>query len=362
MSGSRRILLVVGLVAGGAGRHVHELAVGLLSRGHRVTVACPPEVERRYDFAGAGAAVVEVGIADRPHPVADARTMRILRAAVHEHDLVHAHGLRAGAMAALTTRVVPVLVTLHNAAPPGPSRVVFQALERVVAARARAVLGVSPDLVLRMRQLGADDVRPAVVAAPALPPARRSEEAVRRELGAPGCLALVVGRLAPQKGLDLLLDALPFVDPDTALTVAVAGEGPLHDHLADRIAAESLPVRLLGHRSDVPDLLRASDLVVSSAHWEGQPVWLQEALLAGCPVVATDVGGTRAVVETAGVLVAEGDPAALGAAIGQVAGDPAYRADLARLSAARGAQLPDRDTAVEDALAVYEDVVGDTPA
>ena len=73
--------------------------------------------------------------------------------------------------------------------------------------------------------------------------------------------------------------------------------------LAQRVDAERLPVRLLGRRDDVPDLMAAADVVVSTARWEGQPLGVQEALGLGAAVVATDVGGTREVTGDAAVLV-----------------------------------------------------------
>ena len=202
---------------------------------------------------------------------------------------------------------VPVVATLHNAAPSGAvTGAVYAALERVVALRSALVLGVSADLVERMRRLGARRTGLAVVAAPPPRAAARDRYAVHADLGigARTSLAVVVARLAPQKGLDLLLDAQrELLGDDLDLLTVVAGDGPLRAHLQDRIDAEGLPVRLLGHRDDVPDLLAAADVVVSSAVWEGQPVGIQEALHAGAAVVATDVGGTAAVVGDAALLV-----------------------------------------------------------
>jgi glycosyltransferase involved in cell wall biosynthesis len=218
------------------------------------------------------------------------------------------------------------------------------------------VLGVSPDLVERMRRLRARDVRLAVVAAaPSSSPTRAAPD-VRQELGDPPVLGLTVGRLAAQKDLDLLLDAVARIDPALGLTVAVAGDGPERPALEERIARESLPVRLLGARDDVPDLLAAADLVISSARWEGQPVWLQEAMRAGRPAVATDVGGTAGIVGGGGLLVPHGDPSALRDAIERVAGDPELRQSLAAQADSRGRELPDRAAAVTDAEAVYDDM------
>lgn len=357
MSG-RRLLLVVGLVAGGAGRHVHELAAGLVELGWQVRVACPPEVEERYGFARVGAEVTPVRIGARPDPRADLPAIRDVRRAAQGAAVVHAHGLRAGALASLAVpRRVPLAVTLHNAAPErGVQRVVFDMLERVVARRADVVLAVSPDLVEIMQRRGARDVRLAVVAAASGTPAAREAADVRRELGDPQVLAVSVGRLASQKDFDLLLDATALLDPGLGVQVAVAGDGPERRRLEERIARESLPVRLLGSRADVPDLLRAADFVVSAARWEGQPVWLQEAMHAGRPAVATEVGGTAGIVGDAGLLVPHGRPDLLATAISRLAGDAELRKSLTEQANSRGAALPDRASALAAAIDVYDDM------
>jgi glycosyltransferase involved in cell wall biosynthesis len=183
---------------------------------------------------------------------------------------------------------------------------------------------------------------------------------VRAGLGVTGSTALgvVVARLAPQKGLDLLLDAhRELLGDDLDLVTVVAGDGPLRVPLQARIDAERLPVRLLGHRDDVPDLLAAADVVVSSAVWEGQPVGIQEALHAGAAVVATDVGGTAAVAGDAALLVPGGDPVSLSRAIRDVVRHGAVRDDLRSKAVERSAQLPTAADALEAALAAYRSVL-----
>lgn len=75
-------------------------------------------------------------------------------------------------------------------------------------------------------------------------------------------------------------------------------------------------VRLLGERQDVPTLMAASDLFVLASRREGLPLSLLEAMSAGLPVVATDVGDVRKVVgERTGWVVPAGEPKVLAAAI-----------------------------------------------
>ena len=358
-----RVLVVLGTSAGGVGSHVRGLVGSLTAAGHHVVVACPPDVEAHFSFAEVATGVVSLEVSDRPHPARDARAARALAVLARGADVVHAHGLRAAALAVLATARSgpPVVATLHNAAPSGTlTGAVYAALERVVARGSALLLGVSADLVERTRRLGARRTGLAVIAAPPHREARRDRYAVRADLGVRDgtALAVVVARLAPQKGLDLLLDAhRELRGDDLDLLTVVAGEGPLRPALEARIAAEGLPVRLLGHRTDVPDLLAAADVVVSSAVWEGQPVGIQEALHAGAAVVATDVGGTAAVVGDAALLVPPADPVSMSRAIRDVVRHGSVRDDLRSKAVERSGHLPTEGDALEAALAAYASVL-----
>lgn len=361
MSSTVRVLLVVGMVAGGAGRHVRSLVDGLVQRGVRVQVVCPERVAESFGLRESGASVQPAQIAERPHPATDTRTMRTLREAAGHADLVHAHGLRAGAMAVLAAgRRTPVVVTLHNTAPEsGAARVVFHALEKVIAARAAVVLGVSGDVVDKMVSLGARRAELAVVAADLIARPTTSGDQVRAGLGNPERMALAVGRLAPQKRMDLVVQAAAALhDELPGLSWFIAGDGPQRQSLGRQIARSGAPVTLLGHRTDVPDLLAATDVAVSGAVWEGQPVWLQEALVCGAPVVATAVGGTASILADAGVLVPFGDQRALESAVRAVIGDAAYAQELRQRALARAAQLPTHADAVDHVCGVYRSVLG----
>lgn len=356
-----RIALVLGTTAGGVGRHVHGLVTEFLTRGHDVVVAGPTSAEERFGFAEAGARWVPVPLGDRPRPGRDTAAIGALRAVVNGADLVHGHGLRAGSAACLAAvgSSTPVVVTLHNAAPSGriTSRV-YAVLERIVAHRATAVVAVSADLLVRQRELGARTFGIAVIAAPRPPAHLPDRHTVRAALDIPDgrSMAVCVARLAPQKGLGLLLDAVARVR-DLPLEVVVAGDGPARPALSERIAAEGLPVRLLGQRQDIPELLAAADVVVSSSLWEGQPISLQEALQVGAAIVATDVGGTAAVLGSAGLLTAPGDAAALAAGIRLVVTYGSERDRLRSHAFERAAELPDEADAAVAAITLYERVV-----
>ena len=276
---------------------------------------------------------------------------------------MHVHGLRVGALAvlALARTGVPLVVTLHNAAPEGRvGAAIHRALEMVVAKGADLVLGVSSDLVRGQSRLGARRAQLAVVPAATEPVITADRYAVRAALAVPDGVPLLVtiARLAPQKDLDLLLDAIGIVTERHRLPVvlAVAGDGPLAAALSGRARREALPVSFLGHRRDVPDLIAAADVVVSSARWEGQPVALQEALHVGAAIVATDAGGTADVVGDAALLTPVGDAESLASALVDVLRHGSVRDDLRSKAVHRAGELPTAEQAVEAALAAYRSV------
>jgi glycosyltransferase involved in cell wall biosynthesis len=361
---SLHVTFVVPVSGGGLGRHVHSLAGGLIRRGVQVSVCIPSFTERRFRFRDLGAHVVIVEISDRPRPVRDLLAIWRLHRVLSRPNVVHAHGLRAGALAAIATigrRSPPLVVTLHNAVMAGGlTRFTYAVLERIVVRRAALVLAVSADLAARARRLRARVVEPGLVPAPALPPAARTPESVRTEVGAEARpLLLTICRLAQQKGLLTLLDAAAgWKNLTPPPLVVVVGSGPLEAELASRIRAGELPVRLLGHRDDVADLLAAADVLVVPSLWEGQPLIVQEGLRAGRPIVASQVGGIPALVGDAGLLVSPGDPAELRAAVVAVLEDPSLVNRLARAARQRSVGLATEDDAINQVMSVYRRVTG----
>ena len=402
-----KVAFVLGTTAGGTGLHVQMLAAGCAVRGVPCAVFGPGETQREFGF-GDGVEFGTVDIGDRPN-VRDALAVLRLRhlLAGSGADVVHAHGLRAGALAALALSLrpaggpQPLVVTVHNAPPSaGVNGAIYQALELIVARSAAAVLCVSADLEERMRRAGARDVGRALV--PSLGSAgpgsaelgraagegsaglgRAAGEAIRRELGVGGTAAgagapqeaaggepggwpaggepagrpliVAAGRLAPQKGFATLIEAATrWQDLSPAPLLAIAGEGPLRADLTASAAPLAAAVRFLGHRADVPALLAAAEVFVLPSVWEGQPLILQEALRTGRPIVATRVGGIPNLTgEDGALLIPPGDPAALAAAVRRVLTSPSLARRLADAALTRVRTLPSENDAVEAAIAVY---------
>jgi glycosyltransferase involved in cell wall biosynthesis len=329
-------------------------------------VCAPAEADRAHDFTGAGAEHVHVPRSSDPGSVA------ALRAACTDADLVHAHGLHASfrAVLALSGRRTPLVVTWHNRAHAEGARAhLLRLLERRVARTAAVVLGTTSDLVDRARRTGARDARLAAVA---LPRPRRVEgpeepelpaSKLRAELGAVGRpLLMAVGALERHRGHHLLLDASrTWRRLDAGPLVVIAGEGPQRAELQSRIEDEDLPVRLLGRRDDVSELLAAADLALLPGGGESRSVLAQEALHARVPLVAALTGGIRELVGDAAELVPPDDAEAFAAAVARLLGDPERCALLRDMGARQAATWPTEDETVAQVLSVYDELTQPRP-
>lgn len=368
----RRIALVLGPSTGGIGTHVASLAAGLVERGDAVLVVGPPETEERFGFRAKGARFAPVPVTAKPSPelpLAWWAARSALRGITGRGvDLVHAHGLTAG-LTALAARPsgAALVTTWHNQLiTTGLKRRVSDELEKRLARGVDVALAASSDLHEHLVGLGARDARLAPVAAP---PRRASGEprAIRDELGiGDRPLLLSVGRLHPQKDYDTLIAAAsrwtglePAGDARRgAPVVAVAGDGPERGRLQGLIDASGADVRLLGHRTDVGDLLAAADLALVTSRWEARQLFAQEALQAGVPLLTTRTGGIPELVGDAALYFEVGDVDALDQAVRGLLADPDRLAAHAEAGLAKAATWPDEARMLDSLDALYLELTG----
>ena len=333
------MLVGVAVEGGGAEQVLQDLARGLAAAGHEVSVAflegteqCVPSLEasgircarllQRQEFAESVLADFTPGCILR-----FARIFRELRP-----DVIHSHVPRPTLWASMAKRLrgrsVPFVYTEHNVQDVYPSWAA--PLYRIILPVVDHVVGVSEAVTQSFTHRWRWPVDRASTIWNGITCSRiqgaASSDDTRRALGVAAAKPLVlnVANLCLRKGHDVLVEAIATVSrhvPD--VRCLVAGSPHLEPQTAASLTAaierHSLQdnLRLLGARSDVPDLLAASDLFVLSSRQEGFPITILEAMAAGKPVVATDVGGcAEAVVHgETGLIVPPEDPAALANAI-----------------------------------------------
>jgi glycosyltransferase involved in cell wall biosynthesis len=323
---------------GGASIHVLEMGRAMRDQGHDVLVLVGGAGPVTELLAAAGVPFRSLQTLRRAiHPLRDLRAFGELTAALRafQPDLVSTHTAKAGWLgrAAAARLEIPAIYTPHGlpvgARMPGAAGRFFLLAERAAARWARAIVCVSGQerqLALQHRigrpeQLvvihnGVRDVPASLRAAP----------------GKPGPVKIVsVARFEPPKDHALLLRALARLrSQDWQLDLV--GGGPLES--ASRVLAHELGiaerVRFLGYRKDVDAVLAQAQVFALCSRSEALPRSVLEALRAGLPVLATDVGGIREAVDNgeSGFLVPAGDELTLADAMAGILADGALRQRL----------------------------------
>lgn len=367
------LVLLSSLAMGGAERVTVSFLRRLAQRGHPL-VLCT--VSSRQDETLA-AEVEEAGVVRRDlaarrlaDPRAFASYVRMLQR--ERFDLVHAHGQDAGILAAGASRFTrtPYVVTRHVVEEPVVNwRQEVRARASLGAARrASAVLAVSSAAADRLSQIarlpreriavipnGVEIERFASGRRPGRVNVLRDELGIRPEEK----VILLPAALRHGKGHDVLVEAWPLIRERVPnARVVFAGGGERECELRRHCAPCEPRILFLGWRSDVAELMAASDVVVLPSFSEALPTVLVEAAAAGRPVVASRVGGIPEVVidgET-GLLVDPGDVVGLAASISALLLEPARAHAMGDRARLRASRLFSLDAQIEKTLAVWSKV------
>ncbi|MGH8153272.1 MAG: glycosyltransferase family 4 protein [Rhodanobacteraceae bacterium] len=341
-----KLALVISSLGGGGAERVmtllanawvrggNEITLITLASGRRDTYVLDPAVHRvALDVSG-----------DSPHVLA-----------ALGHNVVRVHALRRAIAASTPDAVisfiaesnvrvliaaaglrVPVIISERTFLNGHHMRGIWRWLRRWVYPRAAAV-------VAQTRRCAADleaivGRRVEVIANPVTlqlaPTVVASDMAASAECARAGRILLAVGRLAPEKGFDLLIDAFArLAGRHQDWHLVILGEGPLRADLERRIAGHDLVGRIAmpGFDPHVREAMRRADLFVLSSRYEGFPNALLEAMAEGRACVSFDCdAGPRELIEHArnGWLVPAGDVAALAAALDALMQDARLRERL----------------------------------
>ncbi|MDE2994809.1 MAG: glycosyltransferase family 4 protein [Chloroflexota bacterium] len=353
---------------GGPATYVPKLAASLRERGHQVRIVAGAPPEYRPEASDEWSALTTRVSRGLPLPQRMARFLVSVLRVVRSADVLYVNGLAGPEMAAIVAgrllgRPVVLKIVGDNAwelalrrgwttagidefqrLPAGPHVRLVRGLVRRFARLVTKLIvpsdylghlvigwGVAPDSVVVIRNALAVDDLPSPRGRGTGSEGKREARA-RLALGA-GRVVMTCARLYPWKNLEFLIRLVPDLPPD--VTLVIVGDGPERERLEREAVATGVPERVYFagsvSQTAVQQYLQAADVFTLHTRYEGLSHVMLEAMHAGTPIVASDVGGNAEVIESGrnGLLVPLDDRATTLATLRRLLDDPAEGAQLA---------------------------------
>jgi glycosyltransferase involved in cell wall biosynthesis len=356
---------------GGSQVHVRDLAAELIARGH----------EARVFIGGTGPVLDFLAKANVPYtsiasmqrnvqPMRDLKAFKELKAAIaaFDPDLISTHTSKAGMLGRLVSRDlgIPSLFTAHGwnfAEGVHPlARAGRIQLEKLAAHWCERIITVSEcdrQLALQFRVAPVDKVITIHNGMPEL----KSADLRANPANQPARIVMIA-RFEQQKDHETLLAALGALK-HLPWQLELIGDGPNAAKIKARIAELGIAARveLPGACNDVSNRLARAQIFALISNWEGLPRSIIEAMRAGLPVVASDVGGVRELVDDGrtGFMVSRSDAKALEFKLGQLISNPEMRLQMGHLSRLRYEQQFTFERMVEKTFGIYEEIISSVP-
>ncbi len=336
---------------GGLESVVRALAVGHTSRGHLVTLAATVET-KNHPFVTAlrreGVDTVELHVSSREFK--KARTMIAEVIESRQPHIVHSHGYRPDILDLPVARRfnIPTVSTLHGFTGGDWKLRLYERLQMRSVRNASAAVAVSRNVYDRLRgaKVPAETLHlipNAYTSHSVITSTTETRAHARSILGIPDDQFQVawIGRMSQEKAPDIMIETAGLTH-EPGISFSFVGDGPMRPTVEQRTAELGLNNRVTMHGvvHNVAQLFPAFDLFVLSSRTEGTPIVVLEAMAAGIPIVATNVGGVPDMLSNnEALLVPPNDPAALANAIRSAYHDPT--GTVARAERARQRLLSD---------------------
>ncbi|MFC1478322.1 glycosyltransferase family 4 protein [Candidatus Margulisiibacteriota bacterium] len=345
-----KIVQILSSSLGGAADHVLNLVNSTTEPGITHYLVIPPDGGHIIrDFTDAGYTVETMNVARGFSLKTFFKLVRFLKKT--DPHIVHCHGYRAGLYgrpaARLASLKIKTILTVHGFHYMHYRNklkgFIFLTIERLFSVFTDLVIAVSDTDLKNLRRYknACEEKSVAIfngIDAEAIISLDIDRSAKKRELGIPEGAEYIIGtvaRLRPEKGVLYFLRAIPVVlqrYPNAYFLVA--GDGEQRKEFEDLVQEFSIANRVgfLGNRDDVPEILKVLDIFVFPSLWEGLPIAPLEAMVAGVPVVATDVSGNKDVIgydNENGLLVPPEAPEAIAEAVIRLLADKSLANKLA---------------------------------
>lgn len=315
----KKILHVIRPAEGGMKDHLVTLSGGLREKGYQVEVACPPNSVLSSEIEKLGLAVRPINLVGPLSPGNDWVCLNQLQAMMRSgrYDIVHFHGSKAGLLgrtAAVLARCKKTVQTVHNFVVyeevPVARKILYRSGENLLSRVTSKIITVSEALkedLVKHYKIKPEKIK--VIYNGIEPPGPESfdKTSCRVRFGIkPGTVVIgTIARMAPQKGLNYLIEAVPLIEAalmeseePVDISFIIAGDGPLRPGLEELAGKLGVTDKVLfpGFIDNIWETLSCFDIFVTPSIAEGLSITTIQAMAAGLPVAASRVGGLPEVV------------------------------------------------------------------
>ncbi len=318
--------IITSLRIGGAEKLVSEFAPRLQQKGHQVDVLLSDGVDSAFkkNLLANNIKIIEFSQGGNVYnPIHIFRLIPLLK----KYDIVHTHNTAPQIFTALANVVcsVVIITTEHTTSNRRRDWRWYKSIDRWMYNRYHKIICISNAAEKNLREFLGNcnthistiyngiDVRTFAEAIP--------EKSLKQQAGDKTILTMVAG-FRYQKDQDTIIRAMKYL-PYGKYELWLIGDGERRTILEQLCKEEqqSDNVRFLGIRNDIPEILKATDIVIMSSHFEGLSLSSIEGMASGKPFIASDVDGLHEITDGAGILFPHGDAKALAHVIEQLSKD-----------------------------------------
>ena len=297
----------------------------LIDQGHSVDFACNVNKPINQSLLDRGCRVFQIDFSRSPLDLSNMRAYKEIKALIirEKFDIIHVHTPVAAAVTRLAIKNIPKVKVIYTAhgfhfykGAPLKNWLLYYPVEKYLSKHTDVLITINQEDYERAKRkfkarqieyvpgVGIDINKFQNVAV--------DKEKKRVELGISkdAYVMVSVGELIRRKNHSAVIKALKKVN-NPKITYIICGRGPLKDRLDSLVEKLELDtqVKLLGYRTDIPEILKVSDLFVLPSFHEGLPVAFMEAMISGLPVICSKIRGNTDLIleEKGGYLVEPND-------------------------------------------------------
>lgn len=353
--------VITSLYTGGAEKLMVDLLPRLRGADHEVELLLfnGADTPFRKELQKSGIRIMDCGSGNSVYSL---KNLRILRKILGNYDIIHTHNSSPQFFAAIAGiwKSVKLVTTEHNTNNRRRNWPGFSMIDRWMYNRYDSVICISDKAEENLRDYLKTDKRNIRTIYNGIDTSKfrnaMPSEELKKYMPADGKAIMMVAAFRHQKNQEALIKAMDYLPEKFHLFLVGEGERKNECIEAAKNSKATERIHFLGRRSDIPELLKASDFVVLSSHYEGLSLSSIEGMSVGRPFLASNVDGLHEVVDGAGILFEDGDSKGIADEVLRLDKNPEYYKEVAEKCLVRATKY-DISSMLKEYMAVYDEVI-----